>query len=268
MREVVLRLPRIAVEDVLDRLLPIVPGGVREGRSGAHVELLLRGPEVPPADVITAAVGPWPHTLAEREVSDDWRERRRADYAPDVIGGRLVVRPEWAPAPPPGPDTIDIVLAEAVAFGSGTHPTTRTCLELLLDAGPTGAFADLGCGSGVLAIVAARLGWAPVVALDIDAGSVASARANTTANDVRVDAYVADLSCEAPPVCAGFAANVPAGLHAQIAAQFADVPRYGLCSGFGTEDADDVVIAYAARGLHQRRRVTSGGWSVLVLGRD
>src|SRR5437763_10953181 len=109
MREVVVRVPRIAVEDVLDRLLPIVPGGVREVPAGRQVELKMRGDQVPALAEIAAAVGGWPHKLSEREVPDDWRERRLAGYEPDVIGGRLVVRPEWAP--PAEAELFDVVLA-------------------------------------------------------------------------------------------------------------------------------------------------------------
>jgi hypothetical protein len=78
MREVVLRVPRLAVEDILDRLLPIVPGGVREIQAGRHVELKMRGADVPPTTTIARAIGRWPHTLREQEVPEDWRERRVA----------------------------------------------------------------------------------------------------------------------------------------------------------------------------------------------
>jgi ribosomal protein L11 methyltransferase len=264
MREVVLRLPRIAVEDVLDRLLPIVPGGVWEGHSGTHAELLLRGPEVPSTEVIAATVGRWPHTVAEREIADDWRERRVADYEPDVIGGRLVVRAEWAPAAPAG--ILELILAETVAFGGGGHPTTRTCLELLLELTPLGAFADLGCGTGVLAVLAARLGWTPVTAVDIDPASVETARSNAERNDVSVDARVVDLLTEPPPNAAGYAANVPVELHHAIAPRLGR-PAVVLASGFGPDDAGAVSVAYRARGLTEQRRVTAGGWSVLALER-
>jgi len=264
MREVVLRLPRMAVEDVLDRLLPLVPSGVREGRSGAHAELLMRGPDVPPDDVIAAAVGRWPHTLTEREISDDWRLRRLADYEPDPIGGRLVVRPEWAY---PLPDAqLDIVLTETSAFGAGTHPTTRTCLALLLDTRPAGAFADLGCGTGVLAIVAARLGWGPVTALDIDPASIETTHLNAVRNGVSLDARVSDLSTEPAPPTDGFAANVPLELHGAIADRLVHpAPTFGLLSGFGLDEAEAVSAAYGARGLREHRRETAGGWSVLLL---
>jgi ribosomal protein L11 methyltransferase len=267
MREVVLRVPRAAVEDVLDRLLPIVPGGVREVPAGRHVELRMRGAELPELAEIASKVGRWSHKLAEHEISDDWRERRQADYEPDVIGGRLIVRPEWAPAA--GPGLIDIALSESAAFGAGTHPTTRTCLELLLGVAPIGAFADLGCGTGVLAILAARLGWTPVLAVDVQPGSVAATVANAAANRAAVTARVADLSSEAPSACDGFAANVPAGLHEVIAAGWEPPgPRFGLLSGFGPDEAPSVIGAYAAQGLRERGRTDSRGWSVVVLERD
>jgi ribosomal protein L11 methyltransferase len=263
-REVVLTVPRLAVEDVLDRLLLVVPGGVREQRAGRHVELRMRGEGVPAASEIERAVGRWPHKLSEHQVSDDWRERRLADYEPDVIGGRLVVRPEWAPAPEAG--LIDIALGEGAAFGGGTHPTTRTCLELLLELAPSGAFADLGCGTGVLAILAARLGWAPVVAVDVQPGSVVAAHINAERNGVTVEARVADLSTQAPPPAGGIAANVPAELHELIASALPDpIPEAGLLSGFGPEDVPAVLAAYGHRGLSEARRVERLGWAVLLV---
>ena len=267
MREVVLLVPRLSVEDVLDRLLPIVPGGVREVPVGGQVELRMRGEDVPALSVLARAAGRWPYKLAEHEVSDDWRQRRVADYRADVIGDRLVVRPEWAP--PPRAGLIEIVLGESSAFGGGTHPTTHTLLELLLELTPRGSFADLGCGTGVLAIVAARLGWGPVSAVDVQPGSVESARENARRNDVEIDAQVMDLSVQPPPTVDGFAANVPAELHAIVAAGLGEpVPRVGLISGFGTDEAAAVVEGYAALGLAERRRVDAHGWVIVVLKRD
>ncbi len=268
MREVTLRIPRRAAPDVLDRLLPIVPGGVREVGVGRHVELRMRGPELPSAAALRAAAGPWPHRLSERELPDDWRERRRLDYEPDVIGGRLVVRPDWAPATTRA-GAIEIVLEDGPAFGAGTHPTTRACLEALLELPPSGGFADLGCGTGVLAILAAKLGFSPVMALDVDARSVAAARANAARNRVEVRARLADLSADDPPTANAFAANVPATLHAALAEHLPELlPRAGILSGFAPGEADAVSSAYAARKLGVRRRLERGGWCILVLKRD
>jgi ribosomal protein L11 methyltransferase len=268
MREVSLEIPTEALEDVLDRLLLIVPRGVREVERGAKVELRMRGDQVPTVAEIATAVGRWPHRIEERTVPDDWRERRLADYVPDVIAGRVVVRPDWA-RPPRDPGIIDIVLSESGAFGGGTHPTTHTCLEQLLALPPAGLFADLGCGTGVLAIAAARLGWQPVLAIDVQPDSVESARANAAANSVAVTATVLDLLVEPPPSADGIAANVPAWLHAQLAASLAEpLPAVLLISGFVDAEAAGVLEAYAARGLRPRRQLDAHGWVVAVLERD
>jgi ribosomal protein L11 methyltransferase len=262
MREVVLSVPASALEDVLDRLLPLVPGGVRERPVGAdNLELRMRGETVPELAQLRSALGPLPHQIREHEVSDDWRERRLAEYSSDVIGGRIVVRPPWAPAP--DPDLIDVVLAESSAFGSGMHPTTRACLELLLELEPVGSFADLGCGSGVLAIVAARLGWGPLVAVDVQALSVQTARDNAKRNGTEIEIDVADLLRVRAPTADGFAANVPAAVHASVVSRWrAAAPEVGLLSGFGEGEADAVIAGYEQWGLRERRRLAREGWVV------
>ncbi len=254
------------MEDVLDRLLPMLPGGVRERRSGGYVELAIRGDDLPPISELERAVGRWPHLISEREIASDWRERRQGDYREEVIGGRVVVRPAWAPRP--GPGLIDIQLEEGPAFGAGGHPTTKTCLELLLELEPTGAFADLGCGSGVLAILAARLGWEPVTAIDLQPAAVDAVRANAGLNDVELTAVIADLSVQPPPPADGFAANVPSALHERVAAGWlGQPPRAGVLSGFWPAEADRVVEAYAAAGLWEWRRLERSGWTIVEVRR-
>jgi ribosomal protein L11 methyltransferase len=255
------------VEDVLDRLLLLVPSGVREVPRGRHVELRVRGSSLPPADEIKRAAGGWPHLLTVREVPDDWRRRRLADYAAEPIGRRLVVRPEWAPRAPKG--AIDIALSESAAFGAGTHPTTRACLEELLRIEPRGAFADLGCGTGVIAILAAALGWEPVLAVDVQPGCVEAAASNAAINGAAISVGVLDLSEHAPPPADGIAANVPLAVHLQVAGALPEPgPVVALLSGFGPDDADEVAAAYRPCGLSEHRRVDAQGWAVLVLGRD
>jgi ribosomal protein L11 methyltransferase len=266
MREIVVRVPAAAVEDVLDRLLPIVPGGVRETRRGSQVELTMRGDELPALREIQRLVGRVPHRLKEREAADDWRERRLADYEPNLIAERLLVRPDWAPSPEPG--VLDVVLSESSAFGVGAHPTTRVCLGLLLELEPTGSFADLGCGTGVLAITAAKLGWKPVAAVDVQPEAVEATRANAALNGVAIEPTLLDLSAAPPPAATGFAANVPAELHAKLAPALAESARAAVVSGFTAPDAADVLETYAARGLDTRRRVDSAGWTVARLERD
>jgi ribosomal protein L11 methyltransferase len=177
------------------------------------------------------------------------------------------VRPPWAPAAPAG--MLDIVLSETAAFGAGTHPTTRACLELLLALSAGGSFADLGCGTGVIAILAAKLGWAPVTAVDVQSGSIEATAHNAAANGVAVNAQQLDLAADAPPPANGIAANIPAWLHARLAVSLPEpLPSLALLSGFGPGDAGTVASAYGARGLGQRERVAASGWCVLVLGRD
>lgn len=267
MREVVLRVPRRGVEDVLDRLLPIVPSGVREVPVGRNVELRMRGDDLPGPDELKAAARPWPSRVSEREISDDWRERRILDYEQELIGGRLAVRPEWAPEPLDA--DIEIVLGESPAFGAGTHPTTRACLELLLKLPVAGSFADLGCGTGVLAILAARLGWEPVTAVDVNPDSVEATRENARRNSVAIDAAAADLSTQPPPAADGLAANVPPQLHEAIASSLAEpVPQILLLSGFEPTAAPRVSSAYSARGLVEHQRIERLGWGIVVLKRD
>jgi ribosomal protein L11 methyltransferase len=269
MREVIIRVPAHALDEVLDRVLPVVPDGVRQvPLSRSQVELRMLGPHLPALREIARAVRPVPFQISERDVPDDWRERRLADYRADTIGERLVVRPAWAPPPVAG--LIDIVLEESAPFGAGTHPTTRKCLELLMTMAPGGSFADLGCGSGVLAILAERLGWAPVTAVDVQPGSVDSTRANAVTNGATVEVGVVDLSREPAPAAVTFVANVPPAVHAGIARSWHDAaePRTGLVSGFGPVDAPAVMDGYAVSGFTERRRHEQHGWVVAELARS
>jgi ribosomal protein L11 methyltransferase len=268
MREVVLTVPAAVVEDVLDRVLPVVASGVRETRQGEQVELRMRGHDLPPLEVLDRLAQRWEHTVVEHEVPDDWRLRRLADYRAIVIGERLVVRPDWAPPTPSSEAAIEITLADDGAFGKGTHPTTRAVLEILLDTPPLGAFADLGCGSGVVGILAAKLGWAPVRGVDVVAASVTSARANARHNEVEAEFVVGDLSIEVP-LADGFAANIPAPVHRVVArAHELEQARWGVLSGFAPADDDELIAAYAQRGFGVRARRAADDWSVIVVARD
>jgi ribosomal protein L11 methyltransferase len=164
---------------------------------------------------------------------------------------------------------LDIVLEEGGAFGAGTHPTTRKCLELMLTMTPEGAFADLGCGSGVLAILAGLLGFSPLTAFDVAPGSVEATRVNAARAGLHIEAAVADLSSEPAPPAHSFVANVPPAVHAGIAQSWRDVPepRVGLLSGFAPGDADLVVEGYVACGFAEIRRHVSLGWVVSEVSR-
>ena len=261
-----MRVPAEAVEAVMDGLLPIAPNGVFDVARGGEVELRVRGrpDELPPGEAVLATAGQWLRWSGERDVPDDWLEQRRLDWEPEVIGGRLVLRPEWAPAA--GDGLIDVVLREDTgAFGTGAHPTTRRCLEALLALKPQGAFADLGCGTGVLAIAAAKLGYSRVIALDREAEAVAATLENARANEVDVEAREADLTVEALPEAVVVAANVPVDLHTGLAAGLPRGVQTVIASGFVEGDGDAVSEGYGAAGFAEARRDRHTEWVVLVL---
>ena len=108
-----------------------------------------------------------------------WEDAWRAFHRPVTVGG-LWIGPPWL-EPPQGVSTV--VIDPGRAFGTGAHPTTRLCIELLAGV-DRGSLLDIGCGSGVLSVAASRLGFAPIVAVDVDPVAVEVARANAAANAV------------------------------------------------------------------------------------
>jgi ribosomal protein L11 methyltransferase len=125
-----------------------------------------------------------PRICGQRNVEDaDWVRLTQAQFPPTRIGDTFWIVPTWHE--PPDPSAINIRLDPGVAFGTGTHPTTRLCLSWLLSHSPRGArVLDYGCGSGLLAIAAAKLGAREVIGTDIDEQALAAARANSECNGV------------------------------------------------------------------------------------
>jgi ribosomal protein L11 methyltransferase len=201
--------------------------------------------------------------FAEEDVPDDPRERRARHGRGWEIAGRLRVR---SPHDAPGDGTVPELVIESVAgaFGTGAHPTTRMCLELLLGLEPGGPFADLGCGAGVLAIAAARLGWEPVLAVDHEPQSVAAAQRNAQRNGVAVEAIQLDLMAVAPPPAPTLAANVPPDVHRRLAAALPPAVVHAIVSGFTDSELDGVVALYD--GFVPRRRL-GAGWQAVLLER-
>ena len=118
------------------------------------------------------------------EVADDWADRWRTFHKPLLVGdpeaGPAVwIRPPWEPE---RADIAEVVVDPGQAFGTGAHPTTRLCIEALIgiagEGGPFGALTDLGCGSGVLAIAAGKLGWGPLEGCDHEVAAIDAAREN------------------------------------------------------------------------------------------
>jgi ribosomal protein L11 methyltransferase len=263
-RAAVLRVRADAVEDVLDVLLPDAPRGVHERPRGDVVELICCEP--PAADTLLRAAGDALIGVGHTSVPDDDVERRAWLYEPQLIAGRFHLRPAWAPGLS-GDGVIELVLQDAAAFGTGAHPTTRMCLAALTTR-PPGPLADLGCGTGVLAVAAALLGYAPVSACDVSQDSVASARATAGDNGATVDVTQVDLLAQPPPAARLTVANVPLLVHEAIAPALDASVQTVLASGLHAGDEAGAAAAlYAAAGLHETAREHGGGWALLTLER-
>jgi ribosomal protein L11 methyltransferase len=260
------RVEREQAELVLAELLELAPSGVEEVSVGEQlVEYAVYGApgELPALPDLRAAAGGALIQISTEEIPDDWSDRWREFHQPLVLDGSLTVRPPWEP---PRGTPIDVVIDPGQAFGTGAHDTTRLCLELMLAADrPAGAFVDLGCGSGVLAILAAKLGWAPVIALDYDPASVAASTENADANEVEIDVRRFDLRGEQLPSSGLVAANVLAAPLIGWAGFMRECPERLILSGILTHEADRVLAAFAARGYRGRERRERGDWCALTL---
>jgi ribosomal protein L11 methyltransferase len=264
-RELTLRVPAAALEDVLDAVLPALPGGahVREEGNEAAVAILST-PGTPGPEELRGLAAPHLIELSEAEVSEDWRERRLARYEPLIVADRFLIRPGWAP-PAADPNLSEIVLEQSTAFGTGVHPTTQACLALLTLVQETGSFADYGCGSGVLSIAAAKLGFSPVVAVDLDQASVEAAGRNAARNEAAVEARRVDVTAEPAPAADTVAANVPPQIQMGLAAALDRPPTQAIVSGFKPAEAESVASAWGAHGLTVEEQLQAQEWTALLL---
>ena len=189
-----------------------------------------------------------PHTAfeASRVEDEDWVRRTQAQFTPQRVTPKLWIVPSWHT--PPDPDAINVVLDPGLAFGTGTHPTTRLCLRWLSNTlGGGERVIDFGCGSGILAIVALKLGAAQAAGVDIDPQAVAAARDNATRNAVEATFVTAadDLPGPAAVVVANILAQ-PLRLLAPLLASLTEAGGRIALSGILEEQADEVMAGYAA----------------------
>jgi ribosomal protein L11 methyltransferase len=189
------------------------------------------------------------------DVAEGWESRWREHHRPVQIGG-VWIGPPWH-TPPAG--TPAVVVDPGLAFGTGAHATTRLCIEALtrLD---RGGVVDLGCGSGVLSIAAARLGFSPVIALDNDPRAVDATARNAAANGVRVDARLADVLEEPLPFARIAVANVTLDVVERLAPRLAS--EVVVTAGY-LEGARPAMPGY--RRLERRLR---DGWAADVFERS
>jgi len=256
------RVARADYERVIGELHHLTPAGWEEREAGADaVELVLYGApgELPALPDLNAAVGGALVGVSTTEIADDWGESWR-DAHPVVDVGPLRVRAPWH-----APGALDVVIDPGQAFGTGQHDTTRLCLELLLELEPGGALADWGCGSGVLAVAAARMGFVPVLACDVEVASVQATADAAAANGVDVQVSRCDLRQAPGPWAPTVTANLVRPLLLAVAARMARPPGRMIASGLLREEVEEVAAAFAARCLRATRRREGGEWAALLL---
>ena len=210
--------------------------------------------------------------LQTREIHEaDWANAWKRHFPVLRLGRRLVIRPTWR-RHRATPDEVVIALDPGMAFGTGLHPTTRLCLvalERLADAGHVArtSVLDVGCGSGILSVTAARLGAASVLGVDIDPIAVEATRATARRNHVarRVRAREGSLPAPGGPFDLVLA-NLIAALLVRLAASLHEATRPGgrlLASGIFVDREPEVRRALAAAGFHVLGRDMEGDWVAL-----
>jgi ribosomal protein L11 methyltransferase len=221
-----------------------------------------------------------------KEIADqNWMEAWKQHYKPILIGERLVILPAWMDSP--DPNRIAIKIDPGMAFGTGTHPTTQLCLELMEQFLTQSSIVnrkpeiviDVGCGSGILSIAALKLGAKSALGVDIDAGSIVNARENAAANQVG-DELILEVGsvqeildgrfafCKAPLVLANILAPVIVRLFDIGLANLIEKDGAIILSGILQEQAQSVIEAAQAKGLRMNERKQMGDWVALTMSRQ
>ncbi len=208
--------------------------------------------------------------LAIEDVPEtDWVRATQAQFDPIPLGGPLWIVPSWHTPPDTSAEAVNLVLDPGLAFGTGSHPTTRMCLQWLVRERPTGTVLDYGCGSGILAIAAAKLGAGDVVGVDIDPQAVRSAHDNADANGVEAIFFDASDRLPAPydtqkydVVLANILANPLRILAPALTARLKPGASLVL-AGLLAEQAEELIGIYSPW-LQMRVADTQEGWSLLV----
>ena len=243
MRRVSIVVPEVETEEMRAQLLELFPGGFEEIDRNGSVELVAYTDRNGESLLARRFNG-----VSACDVAPGWEERWREFHRP-VSVGRLWIGRSWQTR---SAGFVDVVIDPGRAFGTGSHASTRLCLELLQQL-PPAALLDVGCGSGVIAIAAAKLGFAPVTAVDIDEHAVDATLRNAAVNGVAVDALRADARTEDLPPADIVVANVTRELVEQIA------PRL--------ECRVLVAAGYLAEGelrlpeFHAVKRLEDDGWA-------
>jgi len=209
---------------------------------------------------------------------EDWKLAYRRHFKIEEIGRRLVTVPAWEKVPEG--DRLPIVLDPGMAFGTGKHETTRACLEYIDELADTGlsSFIDMGCGSGILSIAAAKLGYGPVCGFDVDQEAVDASIENAEKNGVSVafEKFALGRASKAGSRKAGgddrvydlVAANILGPLLIRFADEIVGyVGKKIIISGILTELYPEVLAAFASRGFSEVSKRTIGEWTTGLLTR-
>ena len=219
-----------------------------------------------------------------RQVADqNWMEAWKQHYKPILIGERLVIVPAWMDSP--HPDRVSVRIDPGMAFGTGTHPTTQLCLELMEKAiedirewSSEIRVIDVGCGSGILSIAALKLGARTAIGVDIDAGSVKNSRENADANGIG-DEFILGVGSlneikagqfpfsRAPLVVANILAPVIIRLLDAGLADLVEERGVIILSGVLQDQEPRVLEVAQARGLELREKRQMGDWVALTMSR-
>jgi len=226
-------------------------------------------------------IRPLPPAQFRTVQEEDWSQAWKQHYRPIPIGERLIVVPAWMESP--DPQRVSIRMDPGMAFGTGTHPTTHLCLELIeasLAAFPGGleSAIDVGCGSGILAVAALKLGAGHALGVDIDNEAVTAARENAELNGVagRMEIGLGSVGeilngshsiRQAPLVLANILAPVIIRLLDEGLGRLVSPGGWLVLSGILQEQAGEVQAALQEAGLQMLERRQIGDWVALAAGR-
>ena len=228
-------------------------------------------------------IQPLPVPTYKQIADQNWMEAWKQHYKPILIGERLVILPAWMDSP--DPNRVAIKIDPGMAFGTGTHPTTQLCLELMEEwfnqskiLNQSKTVIDIGCGSGILSIAALKLGAKQVLGVDIDAESITNSRENATTNRVGDELILSVGSVQeildgkfafkkAPLVVANILAPVIVRLFDARLADLMDDQGAIILSGILLEQEQSVIAAGQAKGLEMIERKQIGDWVALRMHR-
>lgn len=224
-------------------------------------------------------IHPLPAPVYKQIADQNWMEAWKEHYKPIFIGQRLLILPAWME--PPDPNRIAIKIEPGMAFGTGTHPTTQLCLELMENAfvkGQTSDVIDVGCGSGILSIAAIKLGAGRALGVDIDEESINKSRENANINEVGGE-FILGLGSvqeilqgrfefrQASLVVANILASVIIRLFEAGMANLIEENGTLILSGILQEQEGSVIEAGQAKGLRMTERRQMGDWVALTMSR-